>query len=174
MEPNADINAAVNIGLRAVGHPDRLDIFPVLRTEARGDEVLEIKNRRGSLSEHASKADKRTTLPAVPQMKEKAEKEEASANEDTSGDEELESGKFPYLYVAVRNCIALDDENRYQLPRSVDGREIAPNEQASSSAAKGKIFWSRVKQTCWKRIKFINAKRLQGKNVEPPADWLNP
>ena len=171
LEANADINAAVNIGLRAIGHPDRLDIFPVLRTETKGDEVLEIKNRRGSLSESTTKADKRTTLPAVLPEKEKAEKE-ASANEDASGDEELESGKFPYLYAAVRNCITIDDESRYQLSRSVDGREVASQEQASVSAAKGKIFWTRVKQTCWKRIKWINAKRLQGKNIEPPADWL--
>ncbi|HET7624523.1 MAG TPA: type V CRISPR-associated protein Cas12b, partial [Verrucomicrobiae bacterium] len=171
LEANADINAAVNIGLRAIGHPDRLDIFPVLRTEAKGDEALEIKNRRGSLCESATKADKRTTLPAVPPAKEKTEKEVA-INEDAGGDEELESGKFPYLYVAVSNCITIDNESRYQLPRSVDGCEVTPNEQTSVSAAKGKIFWSRVKQTCWKRMKWINAKRLQGKNIVPPDDWL--
>jgi len=174
LEANADINAAVNIGLRAIGHPDRFDIFPVLRTEAKSDGVLEIGNRRGSLSESVTKADKRTTAPAMLPVKEKAEKEESIANEDPGGDEELESGKFPYLYAAVRNCVTIDDESRYQLPRCVDGREVTSNEQASVSAAKGKIFWSRVKQACWKRIKWINAKRLQGKNIEPPADWLKP
>ena len=66
LEENADINAAVSIGLRAVTHPDRLDVFPVLRTEAKDNESLEIKNRRGSLSESVTKeAEKRTTLPLV-------------------------------------------------------------------------------------------------------------
>lgn len=174
LEANADINAAVNIGLRAIGHPDRLDIFPVLRTEAKSDGALEVKNRRGSLSESATKADKRTTSPAMLPVKEKIEKEEAIVNEDASGDEELESGKFPYLYAAVRNCVTINDENRYQLPRSLDGREISPHDHASITVAKGKIFWSRVKQECWKRLKGINAKRLQKEDIEPPADWLNP
>jgi IS605 OrfB family transposase len=177
LEANADINAAVNIGLRAVSHPDRLDIFPVLRTEAKSDGALEVKNRRGSLSEPTTSADKRTTSPVEKPLKKKAEKEEAVANEDASGDEELESGKFPYLYVAVRvgNSFSLpiDSKDRYQLPLTADGRVIEPNDSSSASAAKGKDFWSRVKRDCWTRIKQINAKRLQGKGIEPPADWLN-
>lgn len=162
LEENADINAAVSIGLRAVTHPDRLDVFPVLRTEAKDNESLEIKNRRGSLSESVTKeAEKRTTLPVVPPVKERVEKEKLTVNEDTSGDEELESGKFPYLYAVIRNCVTIDNENRYRLPRSVDGREVKIDEQASVSAAKGKIFWSRVKQTCWKHIEEINHQQIK-------------
>ena len=101
----------------------------------------------------------------------------STAEEDSGGDEELESGKFPYLYAAVRvgnrNCILIDDAKRYQLPRALDGREVKPDDSASVSAAQGKIFWSRVKQDCWKRIKHINVARLQKLGVEPPVDWLN-
>lgn len=180
LEANADIGAAVNIALRAIGHPDRLDIYPVLRTEAKGDEKLEIKNRRGSLCELAAKADKRTVSPVNPPVK--AEKKtpsagEATADEDRDSNEELESGRFPYLYVAVkianRNCVLIDDENRYQLPQTLDGREVNWDDSESVSTAQGKIFWSRVKQDCWKRIKQINATRLQKQGVQPPADWLN-
>lgn len=175
LEANADINAAVNIGLRAIGHPDRFDIFPVLRTEAKSNGVLEIKNRRGSLSESATKADKRTTSPTMLPVKEKDEKEEVIANEDASGDEELESGKFPYLYAAVRVgnnfSLPIDPKDRYQLPSTSDGREVAPSDPGSASAAKGKDFWWRVKRDCWTRIKQINAKRLHNLGVEPLKEW---
>ena len=181
LEANADIGAAVNIGLRSIGHPDRLDIFPVLRTEAKADGKLEIKNRRGSLCELSAKVDKRRVFPVKPPAKEEkkaASARDATVEEDSSGDEELESGRFPYLYVAVRfgngNCVLINDENRYQLPRTLDGREVQPDDSASVSAAQGKIFWSRVKQDCWKRIKQINSARLQKHDIQPPAEWLNP
>jgi IS605 OrfB family transposase len=172
LEANADIGAAVNIGLRAVSHPDRLDIFPVLRTEAKSVGALEIRNRRGSLSEAATKSDQRTVLPVASLVKEKVEKEETIANEDGGGDEELESGKFPYLYAAVGRCFTIADDKRYQLPRTLAGREVASSDQASVSAAKGKDYWTRVKHECWQRIKRIDAKRLQNKGIDPPADWL--
>lgn len=44
---NADKNAAVNIGLRALAHPDRLDIFPRLRTVKKADGTLKVRNKRG-------------------------------------------------------------------------------------------------------------------------------
>jgi IS605 OrfB family transposase len=178
VEANADINAAVNIGLRAVSHPDRLDVFPVLRTEAKAEGKLEIKNRRGSLSEAVTvEADKRTVTPVIQPNNSPAEKEDTIANEDAIGDDELETGKFPYLFAAVRvgNNLSLliDPKVRYQLPVTSDGHTVASNNPVSVSAAKGGEFWPRVKQTCWRRIKFINAKRLQSKAMEPPTDWLN-
>jgi IS605 OrfB family transposase len=172
LEANADINAAINIGLRAVGHPDRLDIFPVMRTEAKSDGALEVKNRRGSMSESAARADTRIVSPALLPTKERPESEEAIANEDAGGDEELETGKFPYLYAVVGKSLAIADESRYQLPRSTDGRVVTSNDKLSVSAAKGKLFWSRVKQACWKRIKQVNAKRLQDRGIDRPTDWL--
>jgi len=99
LEANADINAAVNIGLRAIGHPDRLDIFPVLRTEAKADDKLEIRNRRGSLSEGATKNAEDRTVKIVESEAENGtkEKQPLHAEDENVGDEELETGKFPYL-----------------------------------------------------------------------------
>jgi hypothetical protein len=176
LQENADIGAAVNIGMRPVAHPDRLDIFPVLRTEAKADGKLEIKNRRGSLSEAASKAEDRTVQVVEPPAKKNAkEKEAVSTEDDSGGDEELESGKFPYLYAAVRvkNNLSLliNNKDRYQLPLTVDGRKIIVDGEASIGAAQGKIFWSGVKQDCWTRIKRINAKRLINLGIEPPDSW---
>lgn len=116
LQENADIGAAVNIGLRAVAHPDRLDVFPVLRTEAKADGKLEIKNRRGSLNEAVTKPEDRTvqTIESIAE-----EKVSASTEDDGGGDEELESGKFPYLYAAVRAgknlSVLIGSKGRYHM-----------------------------------------------------------
>lgn len=178
LQENADIGAAVNIGLRAVAHSDRLDVFPVLRTEAKADGKLEIKNRRGSLNEAVTKPEDRTvqTIEPIAKMKAK-EKASASTEDDGGGDEELESGKFPYLYAAVRAgknlSVLIDSKDRYQLPLTVDGRKVVAGDDDGIGAAQGKIFWSRVKLDCWKRIKNVNTARLQKMNLEPPIEWLN-
>jgi hypothetical protein len=167
LQENADIGAAVNIGLRPVAHPDRLDVFPVLRTEAKADGGLEIKNRRGSLAESATtSAAARTVLPAEPPVKANAdEKATSDTDDDVGGDEELETGKFPYLYAAVRvgECLSLpiNSNERYQLPLTSDGRKVAPKDASSASVAKGKVFWPRVKRVCWERIEQINKARLK-------------
>ncbi len=180
LQENADIGAAVNIGLRPVAHPDRLDIFPVLRTEAKADGRLEIKNRRGSLTESATtSADERTVQPVeLPLKKNTDEKTTPSTEDDVGGDEELETGKFPYLYAAVRVgrnfSLPIPPNERHQLPLTSGGRMVAPSDPDSVSAAKGKIFWSLVKQNCWTRIKQINAKRLKSLGIEPPKEWFDP
>lgn len=177
LQENADINAAVNIGLRAAAHPDRLDIFPVLRTEAKADGKLEIKNWRGTLNKATTeKAEDRTVQIVQPPAKNKAREKGAAIEEDDGGgDEELESGKFPYLYTAVkvgnRLSLTISDECRYQLPMRLDGYAASSDEATSVSAATGKDYWSRVKDECWKRIKHINTDRLQKMNINPPEEW---
>jgi len=179
IQENADIGAAVNIGLRAVAHPDRLDVFPVLRTEAKADGRLEIKNRRGSLSEAVAKAEERTVqLVEPPEKKSKAEDQGATgAEDDSGGDEELESGKFPYLYAAVSVgktlSVPIADGKRYQLPLTADGRKIATGDGDWAGAAQGKDFWTLVKQDCWTRIKQINARRLEALGIAPPDEEDN-
>ncbi len=177
VQENADIGAAVNIGLRAVTHPDHLDVFPVLRTEAKADGKLEIKNRRGSLSEAVASATERTVqLVEPPAKKPKAEEQEATvAEDDSGGDEELESGKFPYLYAAVpvgnKLSLLIANGKRYQLPLTLDGKKTAAGNEDGVGAAQGKDFWTRVKQDCWTRIKQINARRLKDLGIAPPDEW---
>ncbi|MDP2653488.1 MAG: type V CRISPR-associated protein Cas12b [Candidatus Omnitrophota bacterium] len=176
LQENADIGAAVNIGIRSVAHPDRVDIFSVFRTEAKTDGQLEIKNRRGSFSEAASKAkDRIVQVVEPPTTKKVKEKEIVSAEDDSGDDEELESVKSPYLYAAVRFgnnlSVPIDGKDRYQLPLATDGRKVAAGDSDSVGAAQGKVFWTRVKQDCWTRIKKINAERLRNLGIEPPCEW---
>lgn len=56
---NADINAAVNIGLRAVADPSRWDIFPRLRTVKVSGEQVRVTNRRGWFAQFAANSDER-------------------------------------------------------------------------------------------------------------------
>lgn len=178
IECNADINAAVSVGLRAVAHPDRLDVFPVLHTEAKAEGELEIQNRRGSLSEAATrKAEERTVRIVEPKAKPtKEEKAAADGNmEDEDGDDELETTRKPYLYAAVKVgrqfSVPLGDDVRYQLPMAQNGELVAAPKKGCS-AATGKDYWTRVKRLTWKRLKLINAARLKKWGIEPPLSWL--
>ena len=166
LEANADIGAAVNIGLRPMAHPDRLDIFPVLRTEAKGDGKLEIKNWRGSLNGTA------VQTVETPARKKVDEENEVSAEDDKGGDEELESGKHPRLFAAVEVggnfSVPVENKCRYELPMTFDGRKVT---SGGVSAAKGKDYWHRVKTLCWERIRKINAQRLRALKIEPPDEW---
>ncbi len=60
-QQNADENAAINIGLRALAHPDRLDIFPRLRTLRVNDGTVRVNNRRGWFTARARDADRELT-----------------------------------------------------------------------------------------------------------------
>ncbi|MBE7495489.1 MAG: type V CRISPR-associated protein Cas12b [Verrucomicrobiaceae bacterium] len=180
IEGSADINAAVSVGLRAVAHPDRLDVFPVLRTEAKAEGELEIQNRRGSLSEAATKkAEERTVRIVEPKAKPtKEEKPVADENvEDEDGDDELETNRKPYLYAAVKVngdfSVPLGADVRYQLPMKQNGELVTAREKGCS-AATGKDYWARVKRLAWRRLKTINAARLAARKCGVPEEWLKP
>ncbi len=173
IECNADINAAVNIGLRAVAHPDRLDVFPVFRTEAKVDGRLEIQNRRGHLSEAACrKPEERTVALAESQEKDAPNSKTADVDDD-AGDDDLETSKKPYLYVAVKvnDQLALEihGKERYQIPMRQNGEAVAA--LTGVGAAKGKVYWTQVKRVCWRRLKMVNAQRIRAWGLVPPDEW---
>ena len=180
IEGSADINAAVSVGLRAVAHPDRLDVFPVLRTEAKAEGELEIQNRRGSLSEAATKKAEDRMVRIVEAKAKLTKDEKAAADEnveDEDSDEELETTKKPYLYAAVKVnghlSVPLAGAVRYHLPVNQDGEKVASSAKGCS-AATGKEYWSRVKRLTWRRLKTINAARLEARKCSVPDEWLKP
>jgi len=146
---NADINAAVSIGLRALAHPDRFDIFPRIQTEALSDGKLRARNRRGTLAMTDAKEEMHIFNPATPPKIE----EQSPEKEDVSGDEEetLETASRPNLFANVLHAIALSDDERYS-NSAVDSTHF--------NAARAPIFWSRVRQICKNRIVTENTARV--------------
>ena len=152
-ESNADINAAVNIGLRAVAHPDCLDVFPVFRVKVKNDGTLELqKPKRGiyalansglKLSPAKTKSDKTTTTESV-----------SKSNASDEDEDESESENISYLFALSprdeQNAFSIPDEERYAFP-----------DHEGSVAATTKIFWSRVKAETLNQIREINRAKLE-------------
>jgi hypothetical protein len=150
-ESSADINAAVNIGLRAVAHPDCLDVFPVFRVKVKNDGTLELqKPKRGiyalansglKLSPAKTKSDKTTTT--VPE-----------SNASDEDEDENESENISYLFALSprdqQNAFSIPDEGRYAFP-----------DHEGSVAATTKIFWSRVKAEALNQIREINRAKFE-------------
>jgi len=152
---NADINASVNIGLRAVAHPDRLDVFPMVKGIPKAGGAMEIQAKRGSFA-----AASRVIQPAEPH---EAKSKVALHFGGTGGDEEdVESGNVRYLFACPEiqgvTGFSIPNAERYQLT-------------GETGAAVTKVYWSRVKQVCLARINHINADRLRSWGIEPPPEW---
>ena len=151
-ESNADINAAVNIGLRAVAHPDCLDVFPVFRVKVKNDGTLELqKPKRGiyalanaelELSPAKAKSEKTTTTESI-----------SESNGSDEDEDESESENISYLFALSPR----EEQNAFSIPN--EGRYALPNHEGSM-AATTKIFWSRVKAESLNQIRKINRARI--------------
>lgn len=143
LEANADINAAVNIGLRAVAHPDRLDVFPLLRGSPKSNDALEISAKRGRFATVAQ-------LLTPAQSTNGATVAIHDSNDSKPEEEDVESGRIKYLFACHRvggtPAFAIPNEHRY---------ELTPH----TGAAVTKIYWPRVKKECLTRIEAINTAR---------------
>ncbi len=152
---NADKNAAVNIGLRALAHPDRLDIFPRFRTVKKADGTVKALNRRGyfaSLPEDDAGRELR-----VDWSSERAVQTSATESNGDNGDDVVaESSEYPD-YFAVQ-------------PGTTDfGVQCADKCHRTNGAARQRLgdfiayerplFLKRVQQICSKRIEDINTAR---------------
>ena len=155
---NADKNAAVNIGLRALAHPDRLDIFPRIKTEKKGDGRVRVRNRRGffaSLDDNDSRRELRTDWNAVVE-----DSTGSGGNGGTNEDEEgTESSEFPD-YFAVTKATSFLEVNA--LPDSKTCRCHAEVEAPIPRfvAYERPLFLKKVQEACYGRIAEINKTRI--------------
>ncbi|MDR2673958.1 MAG: type V CRISPR-associated protein Cas12b, partial [Opitutaceae bacterium] len=157
LESNADINAAVNIGLRAVAHPDCLDVFPIFRAKPSKDGNVEIQKPKRGI--YTIIGDTERVLKLCEQKKKEGRQEDeindpqtapaAEANEDETP-KDADSEKITYLFVCKKNCLTIPDGNCFNFPKHSD-----------VFGATTRIYWSRVKQECLARIRTVNADRLQ-------------
>lgn len=145
---NADENAAINIGLRALAHPDRLDVFHRIQTEAESEDVLKVRNRRGLFA--GLDANDQTRI-AQCQLKSGASKSEAKKlrEDDEPDDEVTESGARPNLFFISSGSLLLAPENLYRNPKF--------------EAARYGPYWGKTKTICEQRIREENKRRLAGR-----------
>jgi IS605 OrfB family transposase len=111
---NADINAAVNIGLRAIADPSRWDIFPRLRTEKISGQKVRVTNRRGWFSQFFADANERliggdvsnstptdeTSKPAAKRKTKIDKSKNVNHNESESSDQ---SSEYPPFFTSSLN-----------------------------------------------------------------------
>lgn len=151
---NADENAAINIGLRALAHPNRWDIFPRLRTVEISEESVRIRNRRGSFAKLADDDPEK--------LLGKADTSSATAGNGSRGNKEgdeeqnTESSQYPDFFLNACNFPGMPKNESYT-PH--------PNAGLSFKAYRRGLFLKRVQQLCDERIEAINSKRLE--------DWRN-
>jgi len=164
---NADENAAVNIGLRALAHPDRLDIFPRLRTEKKAGGIVGVRNKRGyfaALPEGDPGRALRVDWTAPVEAPKVSSEAPASA-----GDEEAaaESSEYPDYFAVV------DGKTDFGVG-AADKRHLANTDAhtvlGQFIAYERPLFLKRVQEVCRKRIETINEARLKKTGSDLQAD----
>jgi hypothetical protein len=153
---NADKNAAVNIGLRALAHPDRLDVFPRLRTIKQAGGSVKVRNKRGSfasLPEDDVNRGLRTDW-GTRQTEVVSSRGEASAEnvEETVA----ESSEYPDYFVVISGKT---DFGLYCTDESRKGSDSIQQMIGDFSAYERPLFLKRVQKVCLDRIKDINLAR---------------
>jgi IS605 OrfB family transposase len=167
---NADINAAVNIGLRAVADPRRFDIFPRLRTKQLADGKVQVLNWRGVFGQFG-KGDERRRLVASPLLKAavqsdtsdpdtakkmKKQKKGQGQTEPTEPDNDAESStqssEFPPFFVQAVEFAGMPQDEAF---------EAESNELPAIRAFSQGLFLKRVECLCNERIQQINFDRVK-------------
>jgi hypothetical protein len=197
---HADINAAVNLGLRAVADPRVWSIHSRLRSERKIEMQVKPKPKgRG----------KKTVVPTaeIPLEDIKPDIFWVSEKEKRKFGEQTKENRIQIRIVAADEAMAkseqvtdeaekrrLREEAVLAVPKASDSRhpnffadiadlhtwihdhaatlEGAPaNVPSPKHLVVGKALWGYVKEQAWKRCMAINAARLRAWGIEPPADW---
>lgn len=145
----ADINAAINLGLRAISDPRIWEIHPRLRTERTGGEA---KGRRGrkSKKEEGAQAEQPISLRAKEKRKYGDKGPVLNLITESGKGGALVSARNPnYFYDAAG--LAMWD--RAKLPDPITSEPVI--------MASGKSLWGEVKALQWKRCSEINETRMK-------------
>jgi IS605 OrfB family transposase len=179
---NADINAAVNIGLRAAADPSRWDIFPRLRTVKVSGDQVRVTNRRGWFAQFAANDDERliggagnmpevaaasgpaatgSTNAVVTKKPGKRRSVKAGDEKKADGDENESSGQsseFPPYFTATTNTAWLTEWDWLRSQAvSFDA------DSAKLNAFPQGAYLKRVEELCSDCVKGINAGRIENR-----------
>lgn len=149
---NADENAAINIGLRAVADPDRWDIFPRLRSVESAEASVRIRNRRGYFATLADDDDKKFLRKENSSLAPKAVEATKLVSENGEAEQPAESSQYPDFFISNLDFSRLPRSESFQ-PHIDSGH--------SFNAYRCGLFLKRVQQICEKRICQINKLRLK-------------
>jgi hypothetical protein len=157
---NADKNAAVNIGLRALAHPDRLDIFPRFRTVKKADGTVRVRNKRGyfaSLPENDAGRELRMdwSNEKAPNV---VAKEKEKGDGDDAGEVTAESSEYPDYFAVLPGKT---DFGVQCAEKSRQGNDVVRRKLNCFIAYERPLFLKRVQQVCLQRIQDINAARCE-------------
>ena len=163
---NADITAAVNIGLRAVADPQRWDIFPRLRTKRKSETKVSVTNWRGWFALFEKEEDGRTLLAATDKTvtqtatSEKPSKKKTKKTGAGSGDNDAEtassqSSEFPPFFVQHPKHDWLFENDWLKK----DAFKFQQGDKELLAYPQG-AYLKRVEQVCSERIKAINHDRI--------------
>jgi hypothetical protein len=149
---NADENAAINIGRRAIAHPDRLEIFPRLRTTRVNSSAVRVTHRRGSFALAKCEIDRQlvksgTETEAVRIL------EPSSTSEDEGSEESSERPDF-FVVSDDTGFPGLPEAESYVLPRGSAMR------LPKFSAYARPLFLRKVQEVSFQRVEEVNHARL--------------
>jgi hypothetical protein len=158
----ADINAAINLALRAIADPRLWSIHPRLRTQREGGD------KRGKFKKSKAKQDAVTPSAQIRLLTrekrkfgEKGKPLAVSRAADAKPDDTRQPNFFADLSGLKSLADQLGKKNREQtwLMKEWTSAEI-PDESGAPALVHGKSFWGSVKATQWERIRAINEARL--------------
>lgn len=200
---HADINAAVNLGLRAVADPRVWSIHSRLRSERKPEMLSSHQPRRGRGKKSATQAAEVPLEAIQPDTFFVSEKEKRKFGQQTkenriqirilTADKAIKESEQAADEVEKRR---LREQAVKSVPKASDSRHpnffadianlhtwihdhAATLEGGPSSVSSpqhlvvGKALWSYVSQTAWGRCMKINVARLKSWALEPPSEWLD-
>jgi IS605 OrfB family transposase len=146
---NADENAAINIGLRALAHPDRWDIFPRIRTAEISEDSVRVRNRRGSFAKLADDDQKKLLKKASASAA--GAENGSSGNNDNEEEQRAESAQYPDFFINAGNFPGMPESESHAAHAEVG---------LPFKAYRRGLFLKRVQQLCDKRVEAINKRRV--------------
>jgi hypothetical protein len=165
---HADINAAVNLALRAVGDPRLWSIHSRLRSEREVDEVKGIQKANKPGSAEAKKENSVERKPDKFFAREKRKhgilQGEKRVQIVSTTELKASDSRHPNFFEDVANLRG----THWGLAR-LQGLEAS--ERVPKHLVSGKALWGFVKDQSWKRCCVINAARLRSWAIEPPLAW---
>jgi hypothetical protein len=174
---HADVNAAINLSLRAVADPQLWSVHSRLRSERKFGDPPKPKSKKVRGKGKTPEPDQSAVEVIKPDISWVSEKEKRKYGEQT--DEKRIEIKL--LDAEKANLKASDSRHPNFFADFADLCEthwgvailegLPPGTSKPIHLVSSKALWGYVKDQAWKRCMAINSGRLKAWNIEPPKEW---